>query len=319
MSEKTNRIPKNKDVAEIVKRNFGENAVKIERFLTGSCHFVFDVETDGERKFAVRVSKPENQNFLKNAIYWSELLRPKGVPLPEILAFDFSEGNFPYIVLERLKGKDLGLVYKQLKKSEKKSLAIQLTKIQNITATLPRAKSFGFVENYEADSFCRNWTDVLQKSLDRSRKRIEAGGVFNVKAVDKVEEKLVRFENYFSQIEPLGFLDDITTKNVIVNDGKLSGIVDVDNVCFGDNLLTIALTRMSLLSTNDDLDYIEFWTSEVDFNAERKRVLDFYTALFCVDFMSEIGQIFNKEMPLQINEEKFARLHSILEHLLARI
>jgi len=319
MSGKTNLIPKNEDVAEIVKRSFGENAIKIERFLTGSCHFVFDVETDGKRKIVVRISKPENQSFLKNALYWSELLRPKGIPLPKILAFDLGETTFPYIVLERLKGKDLGLVYKQLKKSEKKSLAIELAKIQNMTATLPKAKSFGFVENYETNSLCRNWTDVLRKSLDRSRNRIEDIGIFNAKAVDRVEEKLVKFENYFSQIEPIGFLDDITTKNVIVDEGKLSGIVDVDNVCFGDNLLTIALTRMSLILSNDDLDYIKFWTSEINYNAEKKRILDFYTALFCVDFMSEIGQTFNKETPLQIDEEKFARLHLILGKLLVRI
>jgi Phosphotransferase enzyme family len=319
MFDKTNLTPKREDVEEIIRRIFDENAAVIERFPTGNCHFVFDVRTQNARKFVVRISKPENRDFLRNAIYWNKLLRPKGVPLAEILASDLDEPDFPFIILERLEGKDLGLIYKQLTKAEKKSLVIQLSKIQEITATLPKANNFGFVGNYETDTFCQTWTDVLRKSLDRSRQRIKQIGLFEAEAVGQVEGKIAGFESYFSQIEPIAFLDDITTKNVIVNDGKLSGIVDVDCVCFGDNLFTVALTRMSLLSTNDDLDYIEFWCDEMNLSAQRKKVLDFYTALFCVDFMSEIGHAFNKEKPLQIDEERFARLHSILDNLLKSI
>jgi len=32
------------------------------------------------------------------------------------------------------------------------------------------------------------------------------------------------------------FLDDLTTKNVIVQDGVLQGVVDFDHVCYGDPL-----------------------------------------------------------------------------------
>ncbi len=148
---------------------------------------------------------------------------------------------------------------------------------------------------------------------------MKSGGVFETKTVAKVEERLYKFENYFSQIRPVAFLDDITTKNVIVHKGKLSGIVDVDWVCFGDSLLTVALARMSLLLSNYDLDYIGFWCDEINLKDGQKQILDFYTALFCVDFMSEIGQVFNKEKPLAIDSEKHRKLHSILENLLASI
>ena len=319
MFDKANLTPKREAVEEITERIFDEKAAEIERFPTGNCHFVFDVRTQNGRKFVVRIAKPENRGFLRNAIYWNKLLRPKGVPLAEILACDLDDPDFPFIILERLKGKDLGLIYNQLTKAEKKSLAIQMSKIQEIAATLPKANNFGFAGNYETDTFCRTWTDVLRKSLTRSRQRIRQIGLFKAEAVDKVEEKIAGFESYFSQIEPIAFLDDMTTKNVIVNNGKLSGIVDVDWICFGDNLFTAALTRMSLLSTNDDLDYIEFWCDAMNLNAQRKKVLDFYTALFCVDFMSEIGHAFNKEKPLQIDEERFARFHSILDNLLNSI
>ena len=41
-------------------------------------------------------------------------------------------------------------------------------------------------------------------------------------------------------VPPLPFLDDLTTKNVLVDGGRLSGVVDVDVVCFGDPLATPA-------------------------------------------------------------------------------
>ncbi|MBV8216098.1 MAG: hypothetical protein JOZ08_23010 [Verrucomicrobia bacterium] len=40
-----------------------------------------------------------------------------------------------------------------------------------------------------------------------------------------------------------------------------------------------------------------------------------YTLLFCVDFMSELGQRFNKNDQPEIDLEKFAQLESVFETL----
>lgn len=91
------------------------------------------------------------------------------------------------------------------------------------------------------------------------------------------------------------FLDDTTTKNVLIDQGQLSGIVDVDTVCFGDPLLTPALTQMALLKSAFDTDYISFWAEALLLNLGGRRHLALYTAIFCVIFLSELGQQFNKE------------------------
>jgi hypothetical protein len=44
-------------------------------------------------------------------------------------------------------------------------------------------------------------------------------------------------------------------------------------------------------------------------------VVHAYTRLFCVDFMSELGQRFNKDEQREIDLEKFARLSSVFETL----
>ena len=46
-----------------------------------------------------------------------------------------------------------------------------------------------------------------------------------------------------------------------------------------------------------------------------RQVVDAYTLLFCVDFMSELGQRFNKEDRPEIDVQKFTRLESVFETL----
>jgi hypothetical protein len=99
----------------------------------------------------------------------------------------------------------------------------------------------------------------------------------------------------------------------------LSGIVDVDTVCFGDPLYTVALTKMSLLNLGNDLDYITCWCDRLRLTDEQFSVLDYYTAVFCVNFMSEVGQSFNKDRPQDYNLQTVRSLERHLDHLLASL
>ena len=321
MESRLNHLPDEQQVARIVQTSMGESVLTIERFPTGLCHFVYDVTTETRRNFVVRIARPENKEFLTSAMYWHGLLKPKGVPLPGILYSDPEAvtSPFPYMIIERLAGEDLGIVYPQLSNDEKKVLAGEMSHIQEAAGTLPFGKGYGFADSYEGDAFLNSWVDVLRGSLDRSRKRIQAIGAVDSRNADRVAGKIAKYEGYFSRVKPRCFLDDTTTKNVIIHDGKLTGIVDVDFACFGDNLFPIALTQMSLLNTGFDLDYIEYWCDAADVTEEQRDVLQFYTALFCVDFMGELGQTFNKERSQSAGAEDIQRLSSILDALLNRI
>lgn len=318
MQNQTHNLPDEVFVAQIVRQVSNESVVSINRFPIGLCHFVYDVVTQTGQCIVARVARPENQELLADAIYWHQLLKPIGVPLPDIIYADTatSASPFPFMILERLPGEDLNNIYQYLSKDEKKKIAGEISHIQQVVGTLPFGKGYGFVGSYNSGFFRNKWIDVLYASLNRSQKRIKEIGAIDSRIVDRVAEKFVKYDNYLSQVKPQCFLDDITTKNVIVHKGKLSGIVDVDFVCFGDNLFTIALTQMSLLKTGFDLDYIDFWCEAAGVTDEQKDVVQLYTALFCVDFMSELGQIFNKKNAQPIKSEDLQRLNHILEALL---
>ena len=93
-------------------------------------------------------------------------------------------------------------------------------------------------------------------------------------------------EKYFSSVQPTCFLDDLTTKNVIVQNGELRGLVDFDVVCYGDPLYWLALTRAAVKvdvgpSGQPYLDMLEqFWGVD-DFG---QQVLRLYTVVHIMDF-----------------------------------
>ena len=313
------RAPTDDDAAALLQAAIGEPPHTLRRFPTGLANYVYDVTTESGRNVVVRMALPKHRRNLAGGMYWSERLRPIGVPLPEILHqdLDASITPFPSLILERLPGTDMGELYSGLTVDEKRRLAVEVVWIQHLVGTLPMGNGFGYVESYEKGFPCRTWSEVVHGSLARSRSRILRIGIFDPHHVDRVEAEVVPFEDYFDLIKPRAFLDDMTTKNVIVHDGQLSGIVDIDAMCFGDSLFTVALTRMSLINLGYDLDYISFWCGGLKLSATEHAVLNLYTCVFCVDFMSEIGQSFNKERPEPIDRQRIKRLADILDGLLS--
>lgn len=98
--------------------------------------------------------------------------------------------------------------------------------------------------------------------------------------------------NELDALPPIPFLHDTTTKNVIVTPGgTFSGIVDVDDLCFGDPRYVVALTLASLMVFDGPTRYVDAWMNLASYRYDR--IFRLYVALFIVDFMSEHGQAFN--------------------------
>lgn len=301
------------DAAAIVLATLGEQAQTVTRFATGLAHYVYEVTTT--RGAVVVRMAAEDPLTLVGAVYWSERLRPRGAPLPAILHADVrvDARPFPYLLLERLPGTDLGHVYDGLTTQQKRTVACEVVRAQQIAASLPSGHGFGYVAGYEQPFPQRTWREVVDSSLQRSRERITAAGVFDPVYVERVADWLAPWQRYFESISPAPFLHDTTTKNVLIDQGRFQGIVDVDDLCFGDPLWAVGLTRMALLSGRHDLDYIGFWCEAAQFSAEQRAVLPLYSAVFCVDFMSELGQRFNQSQPLPADPARICHLQAVFE------
>lgn len=317
MSDET--APNQEDAASIVEHALGRGVARIERFTTGSHHFVYDVTLENGARVVARLSWPSQVKAADGAVYWSNKLRPLGVPLPKLIYADTSMRDvaFPYVLLERLPGRDLADELDNMTRAERRALAFELAAIQAKVRALPEGKGFGYA--FVDDAPHPDWRSVVFAGIERSRNRIKDVGYFDATWVDRIEAAARKLERYYARIRPVPFLHDITTKNVLIENGKLTGIVDVDSVCYGDVASLVALIRMALIAHGKDASYADDWADALALGDEQREALAFYVADCCLDFMSEIGQGFNRDEAPEIDERYAAHLKRILEQTLGAL
>jgi aminoglycoside phosphotransferase len=297
---------------EYIRIHYSDPVIEIERLTTGLCHYVYRIKLESGFECVIRIGRKETAALIKGGIYWNGHLADLNIPIPKLLHYD-QDLEYPYMIIEKLEGRDLCYVYDHLTPSEKEKLAKEIVEIQNEISELEPNNYFGYATKYFDEYLEGNtsWKSIIHKSIMRSKGRLEETRIFDFKYIDLLLLKLEEFDRYFAKIQTLPFLDDITTKNVMIKDGTLTGICDIDEVCFGDKLQHLALTRMALISQKSNLDYIDYLINEYTLSDTELKILDFYTAVSCVDFMSEMGQKFNKDEIPEIDNERIEFLESV--------
>jgi aminoglycoside phosphotransferase (APT) family kinase protein len=276
--------------AAIASRVTGCAAAAVKRFTTGARHHVFDIGFKDRPPVVVRIGDPPAWAEMAGAIYLSGLLRPRGVPLPAILAADV-QAEQPWLVLERLPGTDLGAVIAGLADSQLGQIAASVAQVQAITAQTHTAGRYGYAVRPE-QALQSAWSQVLDAHLARSQRRIAAAGLFDAGLVDRVQDELAFMRDVIDGMAPTPFLHDTTTRNVIVTpEGGFSGIVDVDDLCFGDPRYPAALTMAVLMAQGGPVGYVKAWLRHA--GQTEDRVFWLYVAGFLLDLMSEHGLTFN--------------------------
>lgn len=302
----TEGLPSEETARDIVGRQLGWTDATARRFTTGVAFFVYEVAS-GAQQVVVRIGLPQQTEVLQQGLLLMAQLKALGVPLPEILG-DGEHDGFPYVVMTRLPGTDLGHVFRTLSPEHRLQIAEAVADAQMATARLARGAGFGYAA-IGASAPHPRWSDVVRAHVERSR-RIVANGLFPGTIVAQADRLLSDLTPQLDLVEPVPFLHDTTTKNVIVSPaGHLSGIVDVDDLCYGDPRYPAALTAASLLNRGETTGYVSAWLARA--GQAWDEPFDFYVATFLLDFMSEHGTRFNgNEAASQPQDrEKLTRLY----------
>ena len=295
--------PTAEDARRLTAGALGVEAIGARRFTTGLHHFVYEVTLAGGETVAMRMTRPSEGRFMRSAVALSRQLRPLGVPLPELLAADL-DAAFPWMLLERLPGRDLGDVVASLSEASLKHVAQQVAAAQSIAATTPSAGRYGFSPSPQGAPF-GSWSEVIAADIERSRGRIAGAGLFDLAVIEPLERKLSKYGRDLEAIAATPFLHDTTTKNVIVTEaGEFSGIVDVDDLCFGDPRFVPALTHVALRDV--PVNYVDHLMQAAGWADDGLYRL--YIAVIFLGFMSEHGQRFNDNEPTSSPEARDALL-----------
>jgi hypothetical protein len=211
--------------------------------------------------------------------------------------------QYEYVILTFIEGQELWAVYDRLTREDKQCLAKEIVLLQRKVAT-------GLSETPEGWS----WLSFVHEILDRAKLLIKENGYFDEEKVSRIESQLPVLLEYFESVEPIAYLDDVTTKNLLVKDGHISGIIDIDWIGIGDVLTFAALTHVALLNMECDTDYVHFILNEMNVDSRQRKAFRFYTLMYCVDFMGERGTKY-KDKVVEVNSQIVDRLNTIYDQL----
>lgn len=309
--------PISTDIEEIANQFCQDRPFTITRFMTGLCHYVFDVKGPNKR-FVVRVCHPDNLAYLQGHLFWSNELKDKNLPLAKTLLSSIRKEKYSYVILEYLDGVDLGQLIDKMNFNEKQAVVKNLIEYQDIALKLPEGNGFGWGLSYNCPQLLSSWNHIIDNSLVRAKEWISSVGKVDLHYVEEIEKLKKQFEDYFHSLRPKAFFHDLTTKNLLLSpvDFSVRGFVDIDEMAFGDKFFHISLMNMALLANNDKIDLVEIWLDNISASEFERRVIDFYTLIHCVTFMGENGKYFNKEQ--SFSEKYHFKLKNIYQKLLSK-
>jgi aminoglycoside phosphotransferase (APT) family kinase protein len=296
------------EVTLLIESLFGHAPTRLDRMGYGHCNVVYDVELPDQR-LIVRTNR-RDPSILFGTERNLRILADLGLPVPTILASDLSLTRFDaaYLVLARIPGQDLGFALRDMTRPEMTRLAGQIVGFQTAAATLPTGTGFGWVAIGQPGPY-PTWAAVLERDL---RRHLENAGPLIPAGVEaRMRALLARHADEIARVEPLPFLDDLTTKNVLIENGQLRGVVDFDWICYGDRRHWLGLTRMAVAS--DSPPESEFYVEELcrlcAVTPHDRAVIALYSAMFGLDFLAW----YRTRAP----DDKLRRLVACLERFLA--
>lgn len=215
------------------------------------------------------------------------VLQKLGLPVSKPIVSDVSRTRYPaaYMILEKIPGRDLRYELSTMTSAQKRRLAEQVVGYQRRVATLPPGSGFGYAPIGSAARYS-SWRELI---LSESRKDLPANPEPQLAGwYERVFTLTETFAPYLRQVAPTCFLDDLTTKNVIVEHGELQGLIDFDVVCYGDPLWTLGLTATAIVFDlgPEHFDYVGALCDAYTLDEAKRAVVTWYAALFALTFLA---------------------------------
>ena len=272
-------------VVRLITEKFGETPLAVTPLTFGHSSVSFEV-TLPNRTLIVRTNI--NPAVFSGTAHNLTVLRELGLPVSELVTQDLTQTHYPaaYMVLDKFSGRDLRDELHTMTLMQKKRLAEQIVGYQRTAATLPLGTGFGYASVGEVAPFATWQALVLAETRKALPLKLEPP---SAEYQDRIFALTDVFTPYLEQIAPTCFLDDLTIKNVIVQNGTLSGLIDFDVVCYGDPLWTLGLTAAAIVSDvgPEHLDYVEELCRAYGLDETKRAVVSWYAALFSLTFLAK--------------------------------
>ena len=199
--------------------------------------FIF---SDENKKYVLRTNKDPNP--LKGFSFHYNYLAYLKIPMSEILFEDYSLSRYPfaYHIVSFVEGAELHETIDKLSSEQMQSITQDLAEMQKLVThmQLPvrdTIAGFGRTSFLGEDLTCPTWFEFQMETLSRRMLRLQKSGNFEIMSdIEWLEKEMLAQRDLFDQHHYSFFLDDITDKNFMILDGKISALIDLDYLMYGD-------------------------------------------------------------------------------------
>lgn len=234
---------------------------------------------------AVVVKTNDDIEALSRSVHNLEVLADLGIPVPRVIAYDDSTTSLPaaILVMEQLPGRDLHYELASMTPKQMSVLAEKIVGFQRLAATLSRSSGFGYAGIDE--NVTGSWSDIARRPSGYAWADPLPDDTQSL--FGRLQKCMDQAEPYFATVEPICFLDDLTTKNVLIRDGELTGVVDFDWVAYGDPLLHLGLCAAAVTANAPPhcQHYVEELIRFSGLNSHQRGIVGLYQASYLVNFL----------------------------------
>ncbi len=229
-------------VRELVASSIGSQVQGLEQMTYGHGSVTYRVDTEA---ISVIVRTNASAKVYDGTLANIEVLRKLGLPVPNVLKADVTMERMPfaYIITDLFPGRDVRYEIESMTHAQTTKLAEQIVGFERLVMTLPEGSGYGFIPIDGAGPH-PSWSRVVRSD----REKVETDDLLLQELTRKTYSAFDNCEQRLEAIRPTCFLDDLTTKNVIVERGTLQGVIDFDVVCYGDPMYWLALAQVGIWS-----------------------------------------------------------------------
>lgn len=300
------REPHEQIIKRVVKKHFDVDPKSVQRMTIGICNEVYNVDL-GDREVIARLSSVDH--FLKGTSEHIPLFKELGILVPDVLAEDYSrtDASYAYQFLSKLPGTDIVNVVETLTDAELKEIAGHISDILDKVRTIPTGEKFGLVFGGGYTDMSASWTERMDIWVTETEKFGDQTGVMDDEMRSILHELLEKYRSYFEEVRPVAYFGDMSTKNVMVENGSFAGLVDLDGLTHGDPLEAIGRIRASWPGTHYGEVYTEAVVTKQRLNSEQREIVGVYALLNRISWACENGIQFNQNTSSTLDHEKERR------------
>lgn len=303
-------------VKKISQKHFGSEPSQIERMKIGNDNEVYSIKI-GPDTYILRLNE---RISIKGSSINIPIFKSKGIKVPDIIAEDYTKSDVPYNyqILEKLEGNDIQEVIDTLTDEQLQDIAKEISSIVRKLIIIPTNNQFGYAGTGR-DKFRLTWIEVMQEMLTTIKTRTAKTGTVKGEYIRAFENVLATFSDYFSKVPSQFYYDDMSSKNVIINNGKFNGIVDLDGVAYGDFLEGIGRIKASWYGTRYGNVYTQAVMDNLQLTEEQKEMVAVYALLNRIYWLSEVGIQFNQNTSSVVDPKRVESANLVIDGLISEL